>query len=41
LKVASIVLGASAITWFGVPMMLYIVKRFVPDETDVMSTKVE
>lgn len=41
LRVASIVLGASAITWFGVPMMLYIVKRFVPDETDVMSTKVE
>lgn len=31
-KVGSIVLGASVITWFGVPLMMYIVKKFVPNE---------
>ena len=31
-KVVSIVLGASVITWFGVPLMMYITKMFVLNE---------
>ena len=31
-KVGSILLGASVITWFGVPLLVYVVKLLVPSD---------
>ena len=31
-KVGSIVLGASVITWFGVPLLVFVVRLFIPSD---------